>query len=78
MLFRSIALAASFSLLLESAANKKAAEKRKKDSEEAYKNQVEAIRGMEDESINLISNDYERETLEIRLMTILTNLRTME
>ena len=37
----------------QTAANKAAAEKRKKDSEEAYRNQVEAIRAMEDESINL-------------------------
>ena len=50
----------------QTAANKAAAEKRKKDSEEAYRNQVEAIRAMEDESINLISNDYERETAKLR------------
>ena len=48
------------------AAAKAAAEKRKKDSEEAYRNQVEAIRAMENESINLISNDYERETAKLR------------
>ena len=50
----------------QTAAAKAAAEKRKKDSEEAYRNQVEAIRAMEDESINLISNDYERETAKLR------------
>ena len=48
------------------AAAKADAEKRKKDAEEAYRNQVEAIRAMEDESINLISNDYERETAKLR------------
>ena len=47
-------------------ANHVASEKRKKDAEEAYRNQVEAIRAMEDESINLISNDYERETAKLR------------
>ena len=50
----------------QTAAAKTAAEKRKKDSEEAYRNQVEAIRAMEDVSINLISNDYERETAKLR------------
>ena len=50
----------------QTAAAKAAAEKRKKDAEEAYRNQVEAIRAMEDESINLISNDYERETAKLR------------
>ena len=50
----------------QTAANKAAAEKRKKDNEETYRNQVEAIRAMEDESINLISNDYERETAKLR------------
>ena len=50
----------------QTAADKAAAEKRKKDAEEAYRNQVEAIRAMEDESINLISNDYERKTAKLR------------
>ena len=50
----------------QTAADKAAAEKRKKNAEEAYRNQVEAIRAMEDESINLISNDYERETAKLR------------
>lgn len=50
----------------QTAAAKAASEKRKKDAEEAYRNQVEAIRAMEDESINLISNDYERETAKLR------------
>ena len=50
----------------QTAAAKAAAEKRKKDAEEAYRNKVEAIRAMEDESINLISNGYERETAKLR------------